>query len=319
MTSTQLLLTAAYSHQFELPITLFQFWQRQLSLPLDESFQRGASDPDYDVKWLDSVLVPVWDQDGRSNLVRWQRLKASQLLISRATVLKVFLRSVPWIEGVFITGSTAMNNAMPTDDLDLMIVTKPNRLWLTRMLVVLVSSVLGKRRAWQADRERANGEHRAHGRSAGEWCFNLWLASDSLQVPFTSRTVYTAYELTQAQAWWPTHLTDTIRRQNRWVNQVLPQADWNVMSNQPRPVSWKDWVDWLGAGLWWSLDWIAYVIQYWYMKPHMTTERVSKKFAFFHPRETKKILYEGWSKSSMLLGDEWLNSRYFSESENVES
>ncbi|KKS79397.1 MAG: hypothetical protein UV54_C0035G0008 [Candidatus Beckwithbacteria bacterium GW2011_GWA2_43_10] len=45
-----------------------------------------------------------------------------------------------------------------------------------------------------------------------------------------------------------------------------------------------------------QLDYLAYRLQLWYMKPKMTVERVGVHFAFFHPRPTGKIVLAEYQK-----------------------
>ena len=45
-----------------------------------------------------------------------------------------------------------------------------------------------------------------------------------------------------------------------------------------------------------QLDYLAYRLQRWYMKPKMTSERVGRHYAFFHPRPTGKIVLEEYNR-----------------------
>ena len=45
-----------------------------------------------------------------------------------------------------------------------------------------------------------------------------------------------------------------------------------------------------------QLDYLAYRLQRWYMKPKMTSERVGRHYAFFHPRPTGKIVVEEYNR-----------------------
>ncbi len=45
-----------------------------------------------------------------------------------------------------------------------------------------------------------------------------------------------------------------------------------------------------------QLENLAFRLQYWYMKPKMTRERVGRHFAFFHPRPTGKIVLEEYQR-----------------------
>ncbi|MBI2587465.1 hypothetical protein HYW29_01485 [Candidatus Amesbacteria bacterium] len=47
------------------------------------------------------------------------------------------LSKIKFIEAIFVTGSLAMSNCTPEADIDLMIITSPATLWLTRILVYL--------------------------------------------------------------------------------------------------------------------------------------------------------------------------------------
>lgn len=45
-----------------------------------------------------------------------------------------------------------------------------------------------------------------------------------------------------------------------------------------------------------QLDNLAYRLQRWYMRPKLTTERVGRHYAFFHPRPTGKIVMAEYKK-----------------------
>jgi len=45
-----------------------------------------------------------------------------------------------------------------------------------------------------------------------------------------------------------------------------------------------------------QLDYLAYRLQLWYMKPKMTTERVGRHHAFFHPRPTGEIVLKEFNR-----------------------
>ncbi|MCG2691804.1 hypothetical protein L6272_03160, partial [Microgenomates group bacterium] len=61
----------------------------------------------------------------RFSQLKWRRAKQSAKLLS----------FIPWIKLVAATGALAMSNCRKDDDIDLMIITAENRLWLTRLLV----------------------------------------------------------------------------------------------------------------------------------------------------------------------------------------
>ena len=76
-----------------------------------------------------------------------------------------FIPYVPYIRGVAVTGSVALNNATQKSDIDLLITTKNDRIWTTRFLITIISAILGNRRYGQNITDRL--------------CFNHYMTSDS--------------------------------------------------------------------------------------------------------------------------------------------
>ena len=75
---------------------------------------------------------------GREALVRRRldRSRTSDRLWVRARRLTHILGLLPFVRMIGVTGALAMNNASATDDIHVMIVTAPDRVWLTRALAV---------------------------------------------------------------------------------------------------------------------------------------------------------------------------------------
>ncbi|MBN1618086.1 hypothetical protein JW887_01965 [Candidatus Dojkabacteria bacterium] len=70
----------------------------------------------------------------------------SQKKLKYAKDLVKFLSWIPWIKFIAISGSVAFNTASENDDIDVFIVTKRNRLWLTRFCEWMVLSLKHVRR-----------------------------------------------------------------------------------------------------------------------------------------------------------------------------
>lgn len=138
--------------------------------------------------------------------LRRQRARLNNRRKSQFDQLVQVLRQVPWVWGVALTGSSAMANAPAAADVDVLIITTPQRLWLTRAAVLGLS--------WW---------HRQRGKNG--WCFNLWLEPTELALAPEKQGVYEAYELWQckwlfdraswSQAW---------LAQNQWFGGFLPAA-----------------------------------------------------------------------------------------------
>lgn len=197
--------------------------------------------------------------------------------------LMTFLQKIPWVVGVAVTGSVAINCAKHQDDLDILIITSPNRLWITRLIVYTYSTLIRKK--------RPRGPLHRSG-----WCFNLWLSLDNLSIPNTKKSTYTAYDFIQAN--WlvaSPELLKLIIKKNNWVWMVLPLAKISTSKleiTKPNQIN-----DGLITKLLDFVNLIVYRLQKIYMRAHLTTELVDERAAFFHPNDSKTTIYTNWRKA----------------------
>jgi hypothetical protein len=244
--------------------------------------------------------------EGRGAL-RQQRAQLAQAHWADVQQFVKVARWIPWIEAIAVTGSLAMENVTKGDDSDFMIVTQPGRLWLTRLAVTAIAVTFGKRRSW-------------HHEEPNSWCFNLWLTSSHLAMAPSHQTVYGAHEVVQARwvydqptfALAPQELVEAhFYAQNRWILNFLPVIGGRLVTEGERVVedvqrrsqqtlsqAFRLSVEWLLLMPFW--DWLAYLFQRAYMQTHMTREKVSLGFAFFHPRDTRSQVESKWKKIYLL-------------------
>jgi hypothetical protein len=109
----------------------------------------------------------------RSELIQIRQIResVSQKYYAKARWVARLIRIIPWIQLVGISGSLAMRNAEKIDDIDLFVVTKANRVWLTRIFSALILELLGERRSRSASEKE----------SAGKICLNLLISEDVLE------------------------------------------------------------------------------------------------------------------------------------------
>jgi|GEM_PF-2629047 len=74
------------------------------------------------------------------------RIKSSTKKIHLTRKLTKLLKTIPFIELIFITGSVASLNANINDDIDIFLVVKPKRVWITRLLEWIILNIHGIRR-----------------------------------------------------------------------------------------------------------------------------------------------------------------------------
>ena len=255
--------TLAYADIFDYPLSkeeiekwLITAGTKETKDSLQDLLQKGA----------------VWEKDGfyflkgRKDLVllRKKREKSSQKKYALAQKTAERLALVPWIKMVGITGALSMNNTETKDDIDLMIVTASTRLWLTRLLIYVLSPFLGIRRRKPKDKEVKN-----------KICFNLFLEESHLKI--SPENLFLAHEICQVK---PVLDRDQTYQQflseNEWVKKFLPNA-LETISFQPKIIEPSRFFSFLEK--------FAFQIQYLYMKPKITHEKISLHQAFFHPRD----------------------------------
>lgn len=200
--------------------------------------------------------------DSRLEKLRRQREKYSLLKWGIAYRCATKLAKISFIQAIFVTGSLAMNNCKKSDDIDFMIVTSPNTLWLTRFVVMLLF----------ARNRRFPGQKIA----PDKICTNLWVDTNNLNIK--DKSLYHAHEILQAKCIFDRGgIHKKFLKENSWVKEYLPNAYKNLTPN-PSPYFRRG-----GNYLLAPIDYLLFVLQYLYMKPKMTTERVGLGHAFFHP------------------------------------
>jgi len=144
---TEVLATLAYFDLFDYPLTGWEvrrfLWEKKIE-PV-EVF--AALDELVEQEKLERVLG-YYCLPGRSEIIhtRWQRYLLAEPKYKRALRAARFLRFVPNVLTVAVCNNLAYSNVKKESDIDLFIITKRKRIWLTRLLVTAVVQLLGLRR-----------------------------------------------------------------------------------------------------------------------------------------------------------------------------
>lgn len=212
---------------------------------------------------------------GRENLLykRALRERISGRKVEIAKKSAAILSWLPNIKGVFITGALAMNNAQEEGDVDLMIITKKNRLWTTRLLTYLTLKLMN------FNVRNPNG-----GCQKDKLCLNIWLEESALSWNKNDRNIYSAHEIAQIIP-----LIDKensyqrFLQKNMWILDYWPNAVHigPIAKSGPR-------IDKNPS----IVEKLAFKLQYLYMKPKITREVVTLHKAIFHPRDWGKEINE---------------------------
>ena len=206
--------------------------------------------------------------EGREEIVGWRkkREKYSDEKMIITERVSQWLGKIPTVWAVCVTGSLAMKNCDENDDIDLMIITEPGRLWTTRLLCILLTEILGVRRR-KGDKEVKN-----------KICLNIFLDGGDLLIK--NQNLFTAHEVCQAKCLYEKNgAYESFFEENRWVRDFLPKF----------PPSSLDFTrDYGEASKIQIIEKLLKHIQLYFMKSHVTTEKITETQLFFHPESIEK-------------------------------
>ena len=206
----------------------------------------------------------------RSSLIniRIKREKYSLLKWGIAYKQAIKFAKIPFVEAVYVTGSLAMNNCKKSDDIDFMVVTSANTLWIARLMLTFI---FWKQRRLPSQKTAPD-----------KVCLNLWLDIKNLKLKI--KNLYIAHEILQAKCIFDRGgIQYQFLKQNSWMKSFLPNTfrkSYQVLSVKyhAKPIIHNT------NPIIQILNRLLFILQYLYMKPKMTTEKVGIGFAFFHPK-----------------------------------
>lgn len=218
--------------------------------------------------------------NGNKELVskRLRKEKQSLIYLRKAKILLQALKLIPSIKLVGISGGLALNNTSKTDDIDLFIITSKGRLWLSRLLAILILDILGVRRKAKMNKVQ----------TFGKLCLNILLEEDKLEQ--VRKDIYIAHEVLQMKVLWQSggvyskYLLD-----NGWVFKFLPNwitPERLMIKNQKSKIyNHKSLVD--------IVERFARWLQLKIMQPRKGMERIDEGALYFHPLDYRlKVLEE---------------------------
>lgn len=208
--------TLAYFDQFSHPLTVTELWTFLWQPPgekiswneflniLEGAVQAGKI----------SVLNGFYFLPGKEkNIESRQR---SQVLVERKLTIArqaaPILSAVPGVEAIFVCNTVAAGWPSVQSDIDLLVVVKPGRLWLTRFLFTIITVLLTKRRH----------DHRI----ADHLCLSFYVTRDQLnlsEVRGSLPDIYLIYWLQQLIFLTGDKAIATeIAEANQWVKEYTP-------------------------------------------------------------------------------------------------
>lgn len=206
----EIISTLAYADIFDYPLKKEEIWRFLLS-----DIRCQILDVDKGLKELPEVSQKnnFYFLKKREHLVllRKKRERWSKEKLKIVQKVANWLKLIPTIKMVAVTGALAMENSNKNDDIDLLIITSKNRLWLTRFLTVILLELVAKRR------------HPTDKEVKDKICLNMFLDEGHLEVPKKEQDLFSSHEVCQLKVLWDKNgIYQKFLKANLWSKKFLP-------------------------------------------------------------------------------------------------
>ncbi|HVG00836.1 MAG TPA: hypothetical protein VND68_13440, partial [Chloroflexia bacterium] len=192
----------AYADLFDAPLSAEEIHKYQITTSYSraEIAQALSSEPDLIAQVVtDGTYYCLKEREGLFS-VRAERAEASRKVWERARRYAGWLRRLPFVRMVAVTGALAVDNVNGRYDIDLLVISRPGRVWLCRRGLigwVRVGRLLGD-----------------------DLCPNYILSEGSLEL--AQRDFFTAHELAQMVPVYGERVYERMLRANEWASTYLP-------------------------------------------------------------------------------------------------
>lgn len=141
----------------------------------------------------------------------------------RAKFVGMLLRKVPFVRGVAVSQSLAIDNAKEKSDIDLFIITAKNKLWTSRALVNLMLDTFRLRSL----------------KSKAPICPSFLIVRDSLDLggaALKPKDIYLAYWVASLRPLFGKEIFKEFLRENKWIRQYFLKV--KELDNSPIKLNW---------------------------------------------------------------------------------
>lgn len=212
--SKRILTTVTYYDVMDYPLTSFEIWKYLTGIKSAE-YQIQTEEEDFSLlnilKELEGDKLKKFISEyrgyyflkGRQELVE-KRIERNKISESKYRILlrvARWLRWVPFVRMVAVTGRMAMKNAARVSDLDLLIVLKRGKIFTGRTLVTALTHILGRRRYGA--------------KIANRVCLNYFITDESLEINL--KDIFSASEYSFILPLFGWEVFQKFQRENEWI------------------------------------------------------------------------------------------------------
>ena len=205
-----ILKTLAYADIFDQALSLGELHHRLIGIRVEDTEQLSQLD-EPKINQQNGLFFLT----GRDELAKAKvsQLQTTNYKLQTARYWLWLFRLIPWLKLVALSGSVAAGTPRPDDDIDLLIITAKNRLWVSRLTTLLLLNLLGKRRKPSDNPTQVNNK----------FCLNMWLSEDDLISQ--DQDIYVAMELFNLMPILNRkHTYEAYLAANQWMEKLLPNA-----------------------------------------------------------------------------------------------
>ncbi len=281
-----ILKTLAYGDIFDYPLTRRQLYQfliadKSVSFSLFKKVLSRIKANDKRISTNNNMFCFFGREEIIEERKKRKRLSKGKLKIARRVA--GWLKIIPWVKMIGVSGALAMENADKNDDIDLLIITAKNRLWLTRLLVVFLVELVARRR-------RPKDVY-----VADKICLNMFLDEDHLALPKKEWDLFTAHEVCQLKLLWEKDKCyQKFLKANLWVKKYLANI-LDIKKLRCEDIKGEK-KNFLISQFLNFLEYLAYKIQIAYMSSRRTSEVVEPYRVRFHPKDCRWWVLEEYKK-----------------------
>lgn len=176
----KIIATIAYYDVLNYPLTVFELWKyliENTEVAIDDQGKKAVmlidiinALEDAELKKRIETYNGYYFFHGRKDLVS-QRIERNKISEEKYKIIQrvvCYLRFVPFVRMILVTGRMAMKNADKKSDLDILVCLKGGRIFTGRTLITLATHILGKRRYKKKITNRI--------------CLNYFITIDSMEI-----------------------------------------------------------------------------------------------------------------------------------------
>jgi len=283
-----ILQTLAYSDIFDYPLSQEEIWR---FLILKEKISKKEFKTD--IKNISKKIIlknNLYCLNGREQIIdkRIKREKESLIKIKIAQKIASIFSVIPTIYLIGVSGALAMKNSDKNDDIDLFIIVKKGKLWVTRIILLIFLEISGNRRK----REDKNVSNKI--------CLNMFIDEHAIKMPKERQNLYSAHEVVQMLPLFQGNnmYSKFINVNKPWIEKFLPNSFEHVTTqNTTQNYSESFFGLVLRKVLFNSaFEYLSKKIQMRSIKKHQTIETVSDQFLAFHPLEYRDVVIKEYNQ-----------------------